>query len=84
MTSWMPACPSITAAIVYRMNAGRIAGAISIPFPSVANKAKKLTPHEVLQKQFAETGITPSYTVIVYCHIGQQASLVYFVSSYVG
>ena len=34
--------------------------------------------------QFAEAGAEPGDTVITYCHIGQQASLVYYLAKSLG
>jgi len=33
---------------------------------------------------FAQRGATSGKTVVVYCHIGQQATLLYFAARYIG
>jgi thiosulfate/3-mercaptopyruvate sulfurtransferase len=38
----------------------------------------------VLQAQFAAAGVQPGQTVVTYCHIGQQASLVWFLARVLG
>jgi 3-mercaptopyruvate sulfurtransferase SseA len=54
---------------------GFLAGAQSIPYPSVLDE-EKLTfkDEETLRGMFAEAGVEPGDTVVTYCHIGQQAS----------
>ena len=37
-----------------------------------------------LQELFVMADVSPRDTVVTYCHIGQQASLLYFVSRYLG
>jgi thiosulfate/3-mercaptopyruvate sulfurtransferase len=52
--------------------AGRIPGAVNVPFPSLLGPAKEfLTPQEITTK----LGSKP---VVAYCHIGMQATVVYF------
>jgi thiosulfate/3-mercaptopyruvate sulfurtransferase len=38
----------------------------------------------MLKAQFAQAGVTEGQSVITYCHIGQQASLVWFAARYLG
>jgi len=52
--------------------AGRIPGAVNVPFPSLLGPTKEfLAPKEIAMK----LGSKP---VIAYCHIGMQATVVYF------
>ena len=44
----------------------------------------RLLPDEAIQAKFRDAGIKPGDRVVSYCHIGQQASLVYFVARYLG
>lgn len=63
---------------------GHIPSAVNIPFSSLADAANKLKDSGTLKKIFTEAGIKPGDQVVSYCHIGQQASLVYFVARYLG
>lgn len=60
---------------------GRIPGARNVPFSSLLEANGKLKPAETLRAAFAprEGAVTA-----VYCHIGQQATLLYFVGRYLG
>ena len=64
--------------------AGHIPGAINIPFASLLDESGRMLPAETLQQKFAAAGAHPGEQVITYCHIGQQASLAYFVARYLG
>jgi thiosulfate/3-mercaptopyruvate sulfurtransferase len=64
--------------------AGHIPGAVNIPFSSVIDNSLKLKDKAALQGLFERAGIKPGQTVITYCHIGQQASLIYLVARYLG
>jgi thiosulfate/3-mercaptopyruvate sulfurtransferase len=73
-----------TGASVSRNRAGHIAGATSIPYGSLLDEKGKLKPAEMLQQQFRAAGVKTGDQIVAYCHIGQQASLLYFVSRYLG
>ena len=64
---------------------GHIAGARNVPYPSVLDE-ETLTflDEETLRRIFREAGAEPGDTVVTYCHIGQQASLVYYVAKTLG
>jgi thiosulfate/3-mercaptopyruvate sulfurtransferase len=63
---------------------GHIPGAANIPFNSLVDaKGMFLKPDELRQK-YAAAGVKPGDRVVSYCHIGQQATAVYFVSRYLG
>lgn len=65
--------------------AGRIPQAKNIPFGSLVEDAnKKFKSPEALHQLFADAGVKGDHTVATYCHIGQQASLLYFVARYLG
>jgi thiosulfate/3-mercaptopyruvate sulfurtransferase len=65
--------------------AGRIPSAKSIPFSSVVeDKTNKFKSVEALRRLFSAAGVKERDTVATYCHIGQQASLLYFVARYLG
>lgn len=63
---------------------GHIKGAVSIPFTTMVDSSGKFRSPEVLQAQFAAAGVQPGQTVVTYCHIGQQASLVWFMARVLG
>lgn len=64
--------------------AGHIPSAKSIPFGSVVEESNKFKSEEALRQIFNNAGVKPKDTVATYCHIGQQASLLYFVAKYLG
>ena len=59
---------------------GHIPGARNVPFSSLLNEDGKFKPKSELQKLIG-AGTKP---VLSYCHIGQQATVVYFVARYLG
>ena len=63
---------------------GHIPNAVNIPFASVVDSANGFKDVASLTKIFETVGIRPGDTVVSYCHIGQQASLIYFVARYLG
>lgn len=67
------------------MRAGHIAGATSIPYPDVIEEETlKLKPLAELRDMFRAAGAAPGDLVVTYCHIGQQASLVYMAARRLG
>jgi thiosulfate/3-mercaptopyruvate sulfurtransferase len=63
---------------------GHIPGAASIPFNTLVDEQGKLKPAAELERLFGEAGVRAGDRVVSYCHIGQQASLVYFAARHVG
>lgn len=63
---------------------GHIKGAQSIPFSSLVDSTNRLKAPAILQELFAEAGIKQGMTVVTYCHVGQQATLVYAVARQLG
>jgi thiosulfate/3-mercaptopyruvate sulfurtransferase len=55
---------------------GRVAGALNVPFGSVVDAAGRLLPRDSLARLFSAAGVT-GRDVITYCHVGQQASLLF-------
>jgi thiosulfate/3-mercaptopyruvate sulfurtransferase len=63
---------------------GHIPGAASLPFTSTVDSAGKFLVPTRLRALFAQAGVKDGQTVVTYCHIGQQASLVWFAARYLG
>jgi thiosulfate/3-mercaptopyruvate sulfurtransferase len=64
---------------------GHIPSARNIPFSSlVEDSNNKFKSVEVLSGLFNTAGVKQGDSVATYCHIGQQASLLYFVARYLG
>jgi thiosulfate/3-mercaptopyruvate sulfurtransferase len=63
---------------------GHIPGAGNLPFSSLFDADGKFNSPDRLKAQFAEAGVKPGDKVVSYCHIGQQATAVYFAARYVG
>jgi thiosulfate/3-mercaptopyruvate sulfurtransferase len=63
---------------------GHIPGAVNIPFNLVANLDNKLKPQAQLEALFRDKGIAPGTHLIVYCHIGQQATAIMFAARSLG
>ena len=64
--------------------AGHIPSAVNVPFSSLADASNKLKDSAMLQRLLADAGIKKGDQIVSYCHIGQQATLVYFVAKYLG
>jgi thiosulfate/3-mercaptopyruvate sulfurtransferase len=65
--------------------AGHIPSAKSIPFSTlVEDSNNKFKSPDALRALFNTAGVKPKDSVATYCHIGQQASLLYFVAKYLG
>lgn len=64
--------------------AGHIPGAVNIPFSSLVDESTTLRNAAALAALFTQAGIRPGQTVVTYCHIGQQASLLYLVARTLG
>jgi thiosulfate/3-mercaptopyruvate sulfurtransferase len=62
---------------------GHIPGAASIPFGTMVDSSRVLAP-AVLRREFAAAGITEGQTVVTYCHVGQQATVVWFAARLLG
>lgn len=63
---------------------GHIPGAVSIPFTTMVDSSGKFRSRSQLASQFAAAGVKSGQTVVTYCHIGQQASLVWFMARVLG
>jgi thiosulfate/3-mercaptopyruvate sulfurtransferase len=65
-------------------DAGHIPGARNIPFNTLANDSLQFLSREALQRIFSEAGVQPGDTVVGYCHIGQQATMMLFAARLLG
>lgn len=63
---------------------GHIPHALSIPFSSVADSTNKMLAPDVLRQVFDKAGVKPGTRLVTYCHVGQQASLVYLAARMIG
>lgn len=64
---------------------GHIPNARNIPFSTlVEDPTNKFKSASALRELFDTAGVKSGDTVATYCHIGQQASLLYFVARYLG
>ena len=64
--------------------AGHIPGARNIPFNTLMNDSLQVLPKEDLRRIFTAAGVQPGDTVVAYCHIGQQATVVLFSARLLG
>jgi thiosulfate/3-mercaptopyruvate sulfurtransferase len=62
---------------------GHIPTAQNLPFSTLSTNGV-LKPAAELRPLFAGAGATAGTPVVAYCHIGQQASLLWFVATYLG
>lgn len=63
---------------------GHIPTALSIPYVSLLTETGAFKPREALREAFTAAGLQPGDPVVTYCHVGQQASLVWFVARMLG
>ena len=63
---------------------GHIPGAASIPYMTLLDDQGNFKSPEALQQQFQAAGVKQGGRVVSYCHIGQQATVVYFAARYLG
>lgn len=58
--------------------AGHIPGAVNMTFSTLTTPDLKMKPKDEVAAMFKAAGIAEGDTVVSYCHIGQQATVVYF------
>jgi thiosulfate/3-mercaptopyruvate sulfurtransferase len=63
---------------------GHVPGAKNLPFSALIDERGTFKPRAALEKMLDAAGATPDKRVIGYCHIGQQASVVYFAARLLG
>jgi thiosulfate/3-mercaptopyruvate sulfurtransferase len=64
--------------------AGHIPGSTNLTFSTLLDSNGKFKSPEVLASMFHDAGVQKGDRVVSYCHIGQQATVVYFVARYLG
>ena len=64
--------------------AGHIPGARSLPFDTLVTDDNRMKSSAETAKVFEAAGIKPGDTVVSYCHIGQQATVMYFAAKRLG
>ena len=64
--------------------AGHIPKAQNIPFSSLVEDSNKFKSAAALRELFNAAGVKPGDSLATYCHVGQQASLLYFAARYLG
>jgi thiosulfate/3-mercaptopyruvate sulfurtransferase len=76
-------CGEIAGAQVAR--AGRIPGAVNVPWnENLTADQSRFLPERELREIYESAGVTKETSNIVYCRSGMQASLTYFVLTYLG
>jgi len=63
---------------------GHIPGAHNIPFDTVVDSTGYVLTPAALETLFTAAGATPGKLVVTYCHIGQQATAVWFAARLLG
>lgn len=65
-------------------DAGHIPGAHNIPFNTLFNDSLQFIPRKDIEAAFAAAGVKRGDTVVAYCHVGQQATMVLFAARLLG
>jgi thiosulfate/3-mercaptopyruvate sulfurtransferase len=63
---------------------GHIPGASNLTYSTLLDASGHFKSPAVLASMFHDAGIKPGDRVVSYCHIGQQATVIYFVARYLG
>jgi 3-mercaptopyruvate sulfurtransferase SseA/CubicO group peptidase (beta-lactamase class C family) len=64
--------------------AGHIPGAHNLPFDTLVTEDDRMKSRTETAELFRAAGVKPGDTVVSYCHIGQQATVVYFAAKRLG
>lgn len=63
---------------------GHVEGAKNIPFTTLTDSTGKLKDRATIAAMFTTAGVQPTDRVVTYCHVGQQASLLFLAARYAG
>jgi thiosulfate/3-mercaptopyruvate sulfurtransferase len=63
---------------------GHVTSAKNVPFTTLTDSTGKLKDRATISAMFAAAGVQPGDRVVTYCHVGQQASLLYLAARYAG
>jgi len=63
---------------------GHVQSAQNIPFTSLTDSTGKMKDRAAISGLFTAAGVQPTDRVVTYCHVGQQASLLFLAAKYVG
>jgi thiosulfate/3-mercaptopyruvate sulfurtransferase len=63
---------------------GRIVGAGNVPFNTLTRELGKMRDAKTLDRLLTGAGARPGTPVVTYCHVGQQASLLWFAARLAG
>jgi len=63
---------------------GHVPGAKNLPFTTLLDGRGSFRSREELSSMLATAGATPGKRIIAYCHIGQQATVLYFAARLLG
>jgi thiosulfate/3-mercaptopyruvate sulfurtransferase len=63
---------------------GHIPGAVNIPFSGMFDDERRIRNTQEIAALFRGAGVKPTDKVVVYCHIGQQATAVIFAARLLG
>ena len=64
--------------------AGHIPGAVNLPYTTFVDPDGRVYPADTLRQMFERAGIRPGDRVVSYCHIGMQATMVWFAARHAG
>ncbi len=63
---------------------GHVAGAVNVPFDTWVREDGTFKPRRELEAMFTAAGVAAGTSISTYCHIGQQATVPYFVARMLG
>ena len=63
---------------------GHVQSAQNIPFTTLTDSTGKMKDRAAISGLFTAAGVQPTDRVVTYCHVGQQASLLFLAAKYVG
>ena len=63
---------------------GHVTSSQNIPFTSLTDSTGKMKDKAAITALFTAAGVQPTDRVVTYCHVGQQASLLFVAATYVG